>query len=201
MLSLAKYILPRNRAACTISSRFDVKWNFWIRKSGFRASSGNISEDREKSSAINVIALLQRVAGASVSIGGTVTASIGAGLLALVGVRPVDTEESALRLLARMLQYRIFADEAGKMNLSLRQTQGGLLLVPQFTLAADTRKGLRPGFSGAAPPEQAQQLFEVMLQAARAQYGQHGQVESGVFGANMQLSLTNDGPVTIWLES
>jgi D-tyrosyl-tRNA(Tyr) deacylase len=148
--------------------------------------------------AIKVIALLQRVAGASVSIGGAVTASIGSGLLALVGIRPVDTEESALRLLARMLQYRIFADEAGKMNLSLRQTQGGLLLVPQFTLAADTRKGLRPGFSGAAPPEQAQHLFEVLLRAARAQ---HGRVESGVFGANMQLSLTNDGPVTIWLES
>jgi len=148
-----------------------------------------------------VIALIQRVAGAGVSIDGIVTASIGAGLLALVGVRPADTEESALRLLERMLQYRIFADEAGKMNLSLRQTQGGLLLVPQFTLAADTHKGLRPGFSGAAPPERAQQLFEVMLHAARAQYGQLGPVESGVFGAHMQVSLTNDGPVTIWLES
>lgn len=136
--------------------------------------------------------------GASVSIGGEVTASIGCGLLALVGVRPIDTEESALRLLARMLQYRIFADEAGKMNLSLQQTQGDLLLVPQFTLAADTRKGLRPGFSGAAPPEQGRQLFDALLRAARVR---HGRVESGVFGANMQLSLINDGPVTIWLES
>jgi D-tyrosyl-tRNA(Tyr) deacylase len=148
-----------------------------------------------------MIALLQRVTQAGVAIGGVATASIGAGILALVGVRPDDTEESARRLLERMLQYRIFADDAGKMNLCLRQIQGGLLLVPQFTLAADTRKGLRPGFSGAAPPEQAQRLFEVMLQAARAQYGQQGRVESGVFGADMQVSLTNDGPVTIWLES
>jgi len=135
---------------------------------------------------------------ADVAIDGKTTASIGAGILALVGVRPADTEESASRLLNRMLQYRIFSDEAGKMNRSLVETQGSLLLVPQFTLAADTRKGLRPGFSGAAPPEQGRLLFDALLRAARAQYGR---VESGVFGAHMQVSLTNDGPVTIWLES
>lgn len=131
-------------------------------------------------------------------IDGTTTASIGAGLVALVGVRPADTEASGLRLLDRMLQYRIFADHSGKMNLSLLQIRGDLLLVPQFTLAADTHKGLRPGFSGAAPPEQGRRLFDALVQAARAK---HPRVESGVFGAHMQLSLTNDGPVTIWLES
>lgn len=145
-----------------------------------------------------MIALLQRVVEADVAIDGKIVASIGAGLVALVGVRPADTEESALRLLARMLQYRIFADEAGRMNHSLLQIHGELLLVPQFTLAADTRKGLRPSFSSAAPPAQGQQLFDTLLRAARAQ---HGRVASGIFGANMQLSLTNDGPVTIWLES
>jgi D-aminoacyl-tRNA deacylase len=145
-----------------------------------------------------MIALLQRVVGASVVIDGTTTASIGAGLVALVGVRPADTEASGLRLLDRMLQYRIFADHSGKMNLSLLQIRGDLLLVPQFTLAADTHKGLRPGFSGAAPPEQGRRLFDALVQAARAK---HPRVESGVFGAHMQLSLTNDGPVTIWLES
>ena len=148
-----------------------------------------------------MIALIQRVTGASVRIDERRCAEIGPGLLALIGVVRGDDSVRAARLLQRVLDYRVFADAAGRMNLSLRDICGGLLLVPQFTLAADTRKGLRPGFSGAAPPEQAQQLFEVMLQAARAQYGQHGQVESGVFGANMQLSLTNDGPVTIWLES
>ena len=145
-----------------------------------------------------MIALLQRVTEAKVEVGGARVAAIGAGLLVLVGVRPSDTEASALRLLDRLLQYRVFADGAGKMNLSLAQAGGALLLVPQFTLAADTRKGLRPGFSTAAPPEQARQLFDSLLEAARAQ---HGHVESGVFGAHMQVSLTNDGPVTIWLES
>jgi D-aminoacyl-tRNA deacylase len=145
-----------------------------------------------------MIALLQRVTAASIVIDGKTTASIGAGLVALVAVRPADTEEAGLRLLARVLQYRLFADEAGKMNYSLVQTRGELLLVPQFTLAADTHKGLRPGFSGAAPPEQGRRLFDALLQAAQAQ---HGRVASGVFGAHMQLSLTNDGPVTLWLES
>jgi D-aminoacyl-tRNA deacylase len=145
-----------------------------------------------------VIGLLQRVLRASVEIDAERVASIGAGLLVLVGVRPDDDEASALRLLDRLLQYRVFGDENGKMNLSLGQTQGDLLLVPQFTLAADTHKGLRPGFSTAAPPDLGRQLFDILVQAARAR---HGCVESGVFGAHMQVSLTNDGPVTFWLES
>jgi D-tyrosyl-tRNA(Tyr) deacylase len=147
---------------------------------------------------IVVIGLLQRVLEASVDIGAERVAAIGAGLLVLVGVRPTDDEASALRLADRLLQYRVFADESGKMNLSLAQTQGGLLLVPQFTLAADTHKGLRPGFSTAAPPGQGRQLFDALVQAARAR---HGRVETGVFGAHMRVSLINDGPVTFWLES
>jgi D-tyrosyl-tRNA(Tyr) deacylase len=145
-----------------------------------------------------VIGLLQRVAEASVDVDAKRIASIGPGLLVLVGVRPTDDEPAALRLLSRLLQYRVFADESGKMNLSLTQTQGDLLLVPQFTLAADTHKGLRPGFSTAAAPEQGRQLFDTLVQAARAQ---HPRVETGVFGAHMRVSLTNDGPVTFWLES
>ena len=149
-----------------------------------------------------MIALLQRVVEAGVDIGAERVASIGAGLLVLVGVRPTDDETSALRLLNRVLQYRVFADEAGKMNRSLCQIHGDLLLVPQFTLAADTHKGLRPGFSTAAPPEQGRQLFASLVQAARVQAAsaQLGRVESGVFGAHMRVSLTNDGPVTFWLE-
>ncbi|HXJ38155.1 MAG TPA: D-aminoacyl-tRNA deacylase, partial [Bryobacteraceae bacterium] len=142
-----------------------------------------------------MIALLQRVVEAGVQVGGQQVASIGPGLLALVGVRPNDDESSTQRLLSRLLQYRIFGDETGKMNLSLSQVQGELLLVPQFTLAADTHKGLRPGFSTAAPPEQGRQLFDFLVQSARAQ---HGRVETGVFGAHMRVSLTNDGPVTFW---
>ena len=145
-----------------------------------------------------LIGLLQRVVEAWVEIDGRHVASIGPGLLVLVGVRPTDDEPSAQRLLGRLLQYRIFGDEAGKMNLSLSQIQADLLLVPQFTLAADTHKGLRPGFSTAAPPEQGRQLFDFLVQSARAQ---HGRVETGVFGAHMRVSLTNDGPVTFWLES
>jgi D-tyrosyl-tRNA(Tyr) deacylase len=145
-----------------------------------------------------VIGLLQRVVGASVDVGAERVAAIGPGMLVLVGVRPTDDEESALRLLDRLLQYRIFADAAGKMNLNLEQVKGALLLVPQFTLAAETRSGLRPGFSTAAPPDQAQRLFEGLVQAARNRYGS---VETGVFGAHMRVSLTNDGPVTFWLES
>ncbi len=145
-----------------------------------------------------MIALLQRVSEARVHIAGELTASIGRGLLVLVGVRPADDEATALRLLGRLLKYRIFPDEAGKMNLDLRQIAGDLLLVPQFTLAADTRHGLRPGFSTAAPPEQGRRLFLALVAAARAE---HSPVESGTFGADMQVSLTNDGPVTFWLES
>lgn len=145
-----------------------------------------------------MIGLLQRVLEASVDIGAERVASIGPGLLVLVGVRPTDDESSALRLVDRLLQYRVFADEGGKMNLSLGQARGDLLLVPQFTLAADTHRGLRPGFSTAAPPAQGRQLFETVVQAARSR---HARVETGVFGAHMRVSLTNDGPVTFWLES
>jgi D-aminoacyl-tRNA deacylase len=145
-----------------------------------------------------MIGLLQRVSHAEVLVDQKTVATIAAGLLVLIGVRPEDTEESGLRLLDRLLQYRVFEDEAGKMNLSLTQIGGDLLLVPQFTLAADTAKGLRPGFSHAAPPEQGRRLFDALLAAARAR---HGRVECGIFGAHMQVSGTNDGPVTIWLES
>ncbi len=145
-----------------------------------------------------MIALLQRVTEASVAIAGERCAEIGPGLLALIGIRPSDDTEAGERLLDRMLHYRIFADDQGRMNRSVTDVGGGLLLVPQFTLAADTHKGLRPGFSRAAPPEQARALFEGLVERARRQ---HGPVGSGLFGADMQVSLTNDGPVTIWLES
>jgi D-tyrosyl-tRNA(Tyr) deacylase len=145
-----------------------------------------------------VIGLLQRVAQASVEVGDERVASIGPGLLVLVGVRPDDSEASAVRLLDRLLHYRIFADDTGRMNLSLLQTLGDLLLVPQFTLAADTHKGMRPGFSTAAPPEQGRQLFDFLVQTARTR---RDRVETGVFGAHMRVSLVNDGPVTFWLES
>lgn len=145
-----------------------------------------------------MIGLLQRVLEAAVDIGNDRVSAIGPGMLVLVGVRPADDEASGLRLLDRLLHYRIFADPAGKMNLSLEEVKGDLLLVPQFTLAAETRRGLRPGFSTAAPPDQGRRLFEGLVQAARAR---HGHVETGVFGAHMRVSLTNDGPVTFWLES
>lgn len=145
-----------------------------------------------------MIALLQRVTQASVVIEGATVASIRHGLLVLVGVRPADDRSAAARLLDRLLKYRVFADADGKMNLSLTQVAGGLLLVPQFTLAADTRKGLRPGFSTAAAPEVGGPLFEFLVSAARKE---HPTVGCGVFGAHMQVSLVNDGPVTIWLES
>jgi len=145
-----------------------------------------------------MIGLLQRVTQASVEVRGRRVATIGPGLLVLIGVRPTDDEPSTLKLLERLLQYRVFADGTGKMNLSLTQTRGDLLLVPQFTLAADTHKGLRPGFSTAAPPEQGQRLFDTLILAARAR---HSRVETGIFGAHMQVSSSNDGPVTFWLES
>jgi D-tyrosyl-tRNA(Tyr) deacylase len=145
-----------------------------------------------------MIGLLQRVSEACVAIGGSRVGSIERGLLVLIGVRPADDAAAAARLLDRLLKYRVFADGDGKMNLSLIQVGGGLLLVPQFTLAADTRKGLRPGFSTAAAPEVGRPLFELLVATARKQ---HDKVECGVFGANMQVSLVNDGPVTLWLES
>lgn len=131
-------------------------------------------------------------------MGGAETAAIGPGLLVFIGIRPADAAPDGLRLLERVLQYRVFGDAAGKMNLSLMDVHGGLLLVPQFTLAADTRHGLRPGFSTAAPPALARPLFEGLLAEARLR---HSPVAAGVFGADMQVSLVNDGPVTLWLES
>jgi D-tyrosyl-tRNA(Tyr) deacylase len=145
-----------------------------------------------------VIGLLQRVLSASVTVNGVVTAEIGHGLLVLLGVTPMDVAADADRLISRVLKYRVFSDDDGKMNLSLLQIDGDLLLVPQFTLAADTRHGLRPGFSTAAPPELARDLFESAGQIARKR---HSKVQFGVFGADMQVSLVNDGPVTLWLES
>lgn len=143
-------------------------------------------------------ALLQRVSTAHVEIAGSVVGAIDQGLLVLVGIEPQDTPESAARLLHKLLNYRVFNDTAGKMNLSLRDVAGGLLLVSQFTLVADTRSGLRPGFSTAAPPAQGEALFDHLLVLARAQ---HPKVSSGCFGADMQVHLVNDGPVTFLLES
>jgi len=145
-----------------------------------------------------MIGLLQRVVGASVSVQGIDIARIDKGLLVLVGVRPNDNSETADRLLTRLLKYRVFADDRGKMNRSLLDIEGELLLVPQFTLAADTRHGLRPGFSTAAPPDRARVLFDHVVGEARRQ---HAKVQSGRFGADMRVSLVNDGPVTLWLES
>lgn len=145
-----------------------------------------------------MIALIQRVSEARVRVDGRTVGEIGPGVLALIGVERDDAEPQAARLLERLLGYRIFADEAGRMNRSLADTGGGLLLVPQFTLAADTRKGTRAGFSTAAEPERARALFGVLLQQARAA---HARVACGEFGAEMQVSLTNEGPVTFWLQS
>jgi len=145
-----------------------------------------------------MIALLQRVAHCEVRVESQVVGAIGRGVLALIGVRREDDISAADRLLERLLTYRVFPDTQGKMNQSLRDIQGGLLLVPQFTLAADTHKGTRAGFSTAAPPDEARRLFTYLLE--RAQAG-HPTVAAGVFGANMQVSLLNDGPVTFWLET
>ncbi len=143
-----------------------------------------------------MIGLLQRVTEASVVVEEETVAKIAGGLLVLAGVERNDGEVQADRLLERLLGYRVFEDAEGRMNLALRDVQGGLLLVPQFTLAADTRKGMRPSFSPAAAPQEGQRLFEYL--AARAR-GLHEPVETGVFGANMQVALVNDGPVTFWL--
>jgi D-tyrosyl-tRNA(Tyr) deacylase len=145
-----------------------------------------------------VIALLQRVAEASVTIAGETVGSIGRGLLVFIGVQPMDTEANAQRLIERCLGYRVFPDDTGRMNLALRDIAGGLLLVPQFTLAADTRKGTRASFTSAAEPELGASLFAVCQTLAANQYGV---VASGRFGADMQVALINDGPVTFWLEA
>jgi D-tyrosyl-tRNA(Tyr) deacylase len=143
-----------------------------------------------------MIGLLQRVSEASVKVEADIVGQIGRGLLVLVGVEKHDNQASAQRLLERILTYRVFPDESGKMNLSLTDIEGGLLLVPQFTLAADTNKGTRPSFSSAASPELGAELFEYFVTIAREP---HAKVETGIFGADMKVSLVNDGPVTFWL--
>lgn len=145
-----------------------------------------------------MIALIQRVTEASVSVKGDCIAHIGPGLLALIGVQRDDLPAQVLRLLEKLLHYRVFSDDDGRMNRSLLETRGSLLLVSQFTLAAETKKGTRASFSSAAPPELARVLFEQLVKEARRQLPA---VETGRFGAEMQVSLINDGPVTFWLEA
>lgn len=144
-----------------------------------------------------MIALIQRVTHASVTVEGEVTGEIGPGLLVLLGVEKEDSEQKANRLCERVLGYRIFSDENGKMNLNVQQAGGSVLVVSQFTLAADTERGMRPSFSGGAAPEQAEELYEYFVERCRSQ----GIItETGRFAADMQVALTNDGPVTFWLQ-
>jgi D-tyrosyl-tRNA(Tyr) deacylase len=143
-----------------------------------------------------MIGLLQRVNTASVEVAGETIGRIDSGLLVLVGVQRGDTETQADRLLERVLNYRVFADGEGRMNLNVQEVKGGLLWVPQFTLAADTRKGTRPSFTPAAPPDEGKRLFHYLLETSATCYPQ---TASGQFGAHMQVSLVNDGPVTFWL--
>ena len=143
-----------------------------------------------------MIGLLQRVRESRVEIAGETVGAIGPGLLVFVAIERGDHAEIADRMVERILGYRVFPDAMGRMNLSLRDTRGGLLLVPQFTLAADTRQGSRPSLSPAASPDEGERLFTHVLERARALYGT---VASGVFGADMQVALINDGPVTFWL--
>ena len=145
-----------------------------------------------------MIGLLQRVSKARVEMDGDEIAAIGRGLLVLVGVERHDDEAAAARLADRLVAYRVFADEAGRMNRSVREVGGSVLLVPQFTLAADTSGGLRPSFSAAAPPAQGRALFDRLVTRIRASGVPYA---VGRFGADMQVSLTNDGPVTFWLEA
>ncbi len=144
-----------------------------------------------------MIALIQRVTEASVSVDDEPVGRIGRGILALVGVERGDDESAAVRLAERVLGYRIFADADGRMNLSLADIDGGLLVVPQFTLAADTNRGMRAGFSSAAQPAEGERLFARFVTFARAR---HPRVETGRFGADMKVGLVNDGPVTFWLQ-
>ncbi len=145
-----------------------------------------------------MIGLLQRVSGASVVVDGETIGRIGRGLLVLVAVHRDDEDRDIARLAERILTYRVFPDAEGRMNRSLLDDGLGLLLVPQFTLAADTKKGTRASFTKAAPPEKGEAFFERLVTACKEQLEY---VETGRFGANMQVSLTNDGPVTFWLES
>lgn len=144
-----------------------------------------------------MIALIQRVAAASVAVGGETVGEIGAGLLALLGVERGDGEAEAARLAERVLGYRVFPDTEGKMNRSLIEIQGELLVVPQFTLVADTKSGARPSFSSGATPAEGERLYHVFVEEAKKR---HARVATGRFGAHMKVSLVNDGPVTFWLQ-
>jgi len=144
-----------------------------------------------------MIGLIQRVSGSKVVVGGEMIAEIGVGLLVLVGIERADGPEQATKLASRLVAYRIFADDAGKMNRSVRDVGGGVLLVPQFTLAADTSGGLRPSFSRAAPPDHGEAMFDALVAAVAATGVSH---TCGRFGADMKVTLTNDGPVTFWLQ-
>jgi len=143
-----------------------------------------------------MIGLLQRVTQAGVSVDGKSIAGIGRGILVLVGVEKSDTQENCLRLADRLLSYRVFPDHGGRMNLSVSDIDGGIMLVPQFTLAADTRKGTRASFTSAAAPESASLLFDRLVEEIQSR---HARTASGIFGADMQVALVNDGPVTFWL--
>ena len=144
-----------------------------------------------------MIALIQRVASASVAVDNEIIGAVERGVLALVGVERGDTGAEAARLVERVLGYRIFADAAGKMNLSLKDVDGGLLVVPQFTLVADTNSGTRPSFSSGASPDAGKELFGAFLEKAKTL---HPKTASGRFGADMKVSLVNDGPVTFWIQ-
>jgi D-tyrosyl-tRNA(Tyr) deacylase len=144
-----------------------------------------------------MIGLLQRVSSASVTVEAKRIADIGAGLMVLVGVEKTDTRDVAHRLVERVLNYRVFADSEGKMNLSVLDIEGEVLLVPQFTLVADTKRGMRPSFSSAAPPQQGSDLFDSFVDIMSAQMPR---VQTGQFGADMAVELINDGPVTFWLQ-
>lgn len=145
-----------------------------------------------------MIGLLQRVRFARVLVDDNTAAAIDRGILVLIGIEQGDDESDAERLLERILGYRLFPDDAGKMNLSVKDIDGGLLLVPNFTLAADTRKGMRPSFTTAAAPAEGERLFQYLTTQARQRYRR---LQSGTFGAHMELNLTNDGPVTFWLQT
>ena len=145
-----------------------------------------------------MIGLLQRVTQARVEIADSLVGEVSKGLLVFLGVERGDTEKQADRLLERLLGYRVFEDETGRMNLSLRDIQGGMLIVPQFTLPADTQKGTRPSFTPAAAPEDGERLYDYFVAQAKAA---HADIATGQFGADMQVSLTNDGPVTFWLKT
>jgi len=145
-----------------------------------------------------MICLIQRVSEARVEVDGQTVGAIGTGLLALVAVEPNDGEAQVSRMCERLLGYRVFADESGRMNCSVKDIRGGLLLVPQFTLAADTAKGMRPSFTSAAAPEHGKRWFERLVELARAA---HPKVATGHFGAHMKVHLVNDGPTTFWLRA